>query len=420
MTADIVFIVDEIDHNGMFYTIMDKIKNISENWFDNLYQKRKELYVKLLGKRIVFQKYSDITTFDTNKRYYYLITLNNWDNDIQKFIFLLSKEKQLRLESNNVAILISHDLEASPIYQRSGLINSLDLFAQIRHLWGAQKLKFYFLFANELCDYDKYIMKNRYENSIIFLYSPLMIPWHLEHLENLITYEKVFDLYLNRPKEKQFVALLRHPRFHRSSLLHGLRVENLLNEGYYSNNFKWSWDPVVIDNKSDYAQKVKTDMANPIDQVRLDILSGLPGNTETGNIIPVRYMTQSYYDIVQETATSYEITNPFDMAILSEKTLKSLYYGRPFLINGGPDCLKLIKSLGFKTCDWLFDESYDKESNLLDRQEKIVNNVKQYVGKYDVLWQKIIANLSVLEHNHNRMKNFNFELELYKNLRNVI
>ena len=72
MTADIVFIVDEIDHNGMFYTIMDKVKNISENWFDNLYQKRKELYVKLLGKRIVFQKYSDITIFDTNKRYYYL------------------------------------------------------------------------------------------------------------------------------------------------------------------------------------------------------------------------------------------------------------------------------------------------------------------------------------------------------------
>ena len=76
--------------------------------------------------------------------------------------------------------------------------------------------------------------------------------------------------------------------------------------------------------------------------------------------------------------------------------------------------------MGFKTCDWLFDESYDQELNLLDRQEKIVKNVQRYVGKYNELWQKITANLSVLEHNHNRMKNFNFELELYKNLRNVI
>ena len=94
--------------------------------------------------------------------------------------------------------------------------------------------------------------------------------------------------------------------------------------------------------------------------------------------------------------------------------------GRPFMVNGGPGMLKLLKSLGFKTCDWLFDESYDAVTDLLDRQEKIINNVKQYVGKHDLLWNKILENKQVLEYNHTHMTNINFETELYKTLRNVI
>lgn len=420
--SEIVFLVDSFDQSGMFQTIMDRVKDISENWFDNLFDLRKTLYKKLLGKYISLQTYNSVTNFDPNKRYFYLIPLNNWDNDIQKFVFLLSKEKQKRLADNNVGILIAHDLEASPIFGLSGLRDSLDWFNNQKYLYGNRNLKYYFLFASDLVDAEKKAMKERYNNTITFLYSPLMIPYFLERLEKLVDFKTVYDLYFSTPKEKQFLALIRHPRFHRSSILHGLRVNNLLTEGFYSNNLPWTWDTTTIINPNEYSQKVKADMANPIEKVMLDIVDrqDLRNNTHLGNIIPVDYMSRSSYDLVQETATSYEVFNPSDMAILSEKTLKSLYYGRPFIVNGGPNLLKLTKDLGFKTCDFLFDESYDREHDLMNRQELMVNNVKHYANNKTELEQKILSNKSVLEFNHNRMVNFNFELELTKTLRNVI
>jgi len=75
--------------------------------------------------------------------------------------------------------------------------------------------------------------------------------------------------------------------------------------------------------------------------------------------------------------------------------------------------------MGFKTCDWLFDESFDSLLNPVDRHEIILNNIKKYKNNYELLETLIRNNMDSLIHNHNHVKNLNIEQELCKNLRNV-
>ena len=80
-----------------------------------------------------------------------------------------------------------------------------------------------------------------------------------------------------------------------------------------------------------------------------------------------------------------------------------------FRSNGGPHCLTLLKKLGFETCDFLFDESYDQNENFIDRQESIIRNITNYKGKIPELWNKILHHKDILIRNQNKFFNFNFE-----------
>ena len=56
---------------------------------------------------------------------------------------------------------------------------------------------------------------------------------------------------------------------------------------------------------------------------------------------------------------------------LTEKTLRPIACGHPFILVAGPNALEYIKSYGFKTFAPWIDESYDTEPNSLKRMEKI-------------------------------------------------
>jgi hypothetical protein len=56
----------------------------------------------------------------------------------------------------------------------------------------------------------------------------------------------------------------------------------------------------------------------------------------------------TYFSVITETGT------------LSEKTFKTIFYGHPFIIVGYNGRLAALKSLGYKTFDCIFDESYDQ------------------------------------------------------------
>ena len=109
----------------------------------------------------------------------------------------------------------------------------------------------------------------------------------------------------------------------------------------------------------------------------------------------------SYISIVTET--SFYIDNDF----ISEKIWKPLYQFHPLIVVGRPHLLKYLKEIGFKTFDWLIDETYDTiEDNDL-RMEAIVKEIKKLNKlSLDKIQTIIKQNFDKLEHNHHMLNNF--------------
>ena len=75
----------------------------------------------------------------------------------------------------------------------------------------------------------------------------------------------------------------------------------------------------------------------------------------------------------------------------------------PFIVIGNPYILKRLRSLGYKTFDTLWDESYDEEFDCHKRMEKVVKLVEDISKKYttEQLNNLIEENKDILEHNYN-------------------
>jgi hypothetical protein len=85
---------------------------------------------------------------------------------------------------------------------------------------------------------------------------------------------------------------------------------------------------------------------------------------------------------------------------ITEKTVKNLYIGKPFIVIGGPGILDKIRSFGFQTFGPWIDESYDTITNNYQRLETIKREIDRIANKTDVeihhMHQQL---LPIFEHN---------------------
>lgn len=90
-------------------------------------------------------------------------------------------------------------------------------------------------------------------------------------------------------------------------------------------------------------------------------------------------------------------TDILTTAWITEKTVKNLYIGKPFVVFSGAGSLAKIRSYGFKTFSPWIDESYDTIDNLYIRLEAIKKEIDR-LATVDLqeLFNKI---LPILEHN---------------------
>jgi hypothetical protein len=84
--------------------------------------------------------------------------------------------------------------------------------------------------------------------------------------------------------------------------------------------------------------------------------------------IPLELYNQSYFNLVVETDIEYS-----DSFFPTEKIIKTLFTGMPFVVVGTPHFLQNLKNLGFTTYSRLWNESYDDIENHSDRVDSIVN-----------------------------------------------
>lgn len=109
----------------------------------------------------------------------------------------------------------------------------------------------------------------------------------------------------------------------------------------------------------------------------------------------------AFVDIINETRFAQPTGN------FSEKVFQAVQYLRPFIVVGPPKTLEYIKSLGFKTFDEFWDESYDDETDHSERLAKIfaiIDNILTLsIEEMRELYTKM---LPIVQHNLQTYKEF--------------
>lgn len=111
------------------------------------------------------------------------------------------------------------------------------------------------------------------------------------------------------------------------------------------------------------------------------------------------YYFECFIDIINETRYAQPTAN------YSEKVYQAMQYLRPFIVVAPPKTLEYLRSMGFKTFNEFWDESYDDEFDHGERLAKIFTLIDQLFAMTNQeqrdLYDKMV---SVLIHNLNRYK----------------
>ena len=115
----------------------------------------------------------------------------------------------------------------------------------------------------------------------------------------------------------------------------------------------------------------------------------------------------TYFDIISESHSFYDTLDGFEVQFPTEKTWRSINYGRAFVINGPKYSIKHLQDLGFETFSNYWSEDYDQWGGL-QRCEAIRDSIKPYVNGqiscYDTFSSKAFRD--IITHNTHRFKQY--------------
>lgn len=114
------------------------------------------------------------------------------------------------------------------------------------------------------------------------------------------------------------------------------------------------------------------------------------------------------------TAISVVLETVFDQRIhLTEKILRAIACGHPFMLAAGPGSLKFLRSYGFHTFHGYIDESYDDINDPVDRLAAIVKEMKRIADLPQLQKNQLIDVLrGIAAHNKQRF----FSREFYQQI----
>lgn len=122
--------------------------------------------------------------------------------------------------------------------------------------------------------------------------------------------------------------------------------------------------------------------------------------------IPINLYNQSHFWLTVES--TIDVDGKKD-TFLTEKSLRPLATGTPFVLVSTPGFLESLRKFGFKTYDNLWDESYDLEHDPVARIDKILALIKS-LRTFD--WQKHQVDLrAIADENIRNFTYCNSELE---------
>ena len=123
---------------------------------------------------------------------------------------------------------------------------------------------------------------------------------------------------------------------------------------------------------------------------------------DTGGWLPdIKAFDNSFVDVIHETHDDLPTGNQ----IFTEKTMRSIYLGKPFLLVGASGSLNELHKLGFKTFGDFWNEDYDFEPNLFDRVDMILQLLYDICDTpYSNLREMKVEMQHILDHNKQHLK----------------
>jgi hypothetical protein len=225
------------------------------------------------------------------------------------------------------------------------------------------------------------------------------------------------------PRARRFVCLNYWPRFHRVyAVLYMLRY-GLLDRGFVSFpgfHIPESRTDFLLDalcHKQDFdpdGELIKR--AGELD-ARCPLVVDLPLTAKVNHeqdMETVRAASdafrESYFSLVSETG--FDGPGSGELR-LTEKILKPLYAGHPFLILGMPGCLRYLKTFGFQGFHPFLDERYDDIGNVHDRFYAVMDEVRTLATLNDTVWATLWQQLQPIAEFNRRHFHTGFRAACY-------
>jgi hypothetical protein len=431
MTKRLVFLVDDVLADGSIVTPTHRLRQLSPNFQPNIFDRTIDLYRKYCVDKIQFMPLREFNIPEPGVKYAYFVPVNDWHWTFQQVFFMLDRSIQNKFAEYDIPIYFSQDIEMYPNVQFSFLGNYLGILDLFKHAHSNTNVKLVIGMCALLEKNQAMAIENHFGDRLRLIATPLQVPWTRDmviekYAQNGAEFDprNIFNQYMTSEKLKSYMCLNRDPKFSRIMMLHALRAYGLLEDGYVSNQFPTHMRVNFENTSSLFLNMIQRDIEvgmiprMQVDELPAEVVCSVPNEGGTTNIIPIDQMIASCYDLVQETTTRYDVPEVVDQGVITDKIVRSLMFGKPFLVNGGPRVLEIVKGFGFNTCSYLFDESYDSESDFFMRLQKIVANVQKWQGRHEEFMRRVEQNRESLQYNIDRVMNFPLEDELIRVLCN--
>ena len=163
------------------------------------------------------------------------------------------------------------------------------------------------------------------------------------------------------PFSKKFAVWFNRGTFYRLDIVKHL-VENHKEQSYIS----YQEPGVLVDRKMTEYFTEQIDWANANTPIVYDTL------WPNREVDITKVLDKPYDDYFVEIVAETDIRST---AWITEKTVKNLCIGKPFILVGAPGSLEKIRSLGYETFSPWIDETYDTIVNAYDRIEAIKKEI---------------------------------------------
>lgn len=212
-------------------------------------------------------------------------------------------------------------------------------------------------------------------------------------------------------QKKRFICLNRRWRPHRPVLVALMHFKDILKEGYVSliQDIDYNWAnqyELLVD-----INRTNDSLLNLLQSNKKEILSlssltvDLEDLSDYSNIFGLKdhllpFYRSTCFSVVTET--NFYKTDFFSGSLyLTEKIFRPMCYLQPFVVLARPGYLKTLRSLGYKTFDGIFDESYDREEDDPTRMLMVVNQIEKLCKMpIDEFHSTMIQCRDICEHNY--------------------